>query len=653
MPDKEYKPPYEAADSTIPSSDNANFSFFDEEFDSSDWTCRHCYSEEEFNRRKIRAPKHLRPKILKRFESKYGKENCINWFTALTTATHPEPDFVVKEYFGDMGATIWILDYAMKNGTYNDLREDVEYEGITPNTYHFRHGCPKISDSVHSQDLINAVFDYLRVGYDDLGIFDHVMENYIIGDEVNELCKRFIEDAYTFIGYYFEYCKRIEEHADNQLEELRSELKSTAKSDISETMKLLDKIEQESVRLSESARQAQSCFIEKFPLSQNQGRRNLLKQFGPHGAVIAEKFQISDPYGTCLAYTILADKVLLPDKDDDLLFIAPVSSAVLFNAVSKLPWFNKVDFGVKSTKKVPEYYLRFPVTSHGADENAPPCHLNYQQLIYNFCGSLLPREICEYEFDYGRLLKQGIPESLIQEIISISSVLLNPEGKPPKQEYAYGGGATTDGIAWWTPDNKTFAKRTAYEYNEEEDDDEEDEEDDEDFPERKELKREIKKLRKQLHNYESRVQFAQKELAEYIKKTEGELSELYSLREAIYYIHNSGVEPEEAPIEISFPYEAKSRICVFGGHETWLKSMRPLLPNIRFISKKIQPNPDIIKNSDAVWIQTNSVSHPIFYKIIDTAKLYNIPCRYFFFGSAQKCAEQLAIEDMKWETTSS
>lgn len=53
------------------------------------------------------------------------------------------------------------------------------------------------------------------------------------------------------------------------------------------------------------------------------------------------------------------------------------------------------------------------------------------------------------------------------------------------------------------------------------------------------------------------------------------------------------------------------------------------------------PNADTIRNADAVWIQTNALSHSYFYKIINTAREYKIPVRYFGYASARKCAEEI------------
>lgn len=44
---------------------------------------------------------------------------------------------------------------------------------------------------------------------------------------------------------------------------------------------------------------------------------------------------------------------------------------------------------------------------------------------------------------------------------------------------------------------------------------------------------------------------------------------------------------------------------------------------------------------DVIWIQHNAISHMYYYKIINEARRYHIPVRYFSYASAVKCAEQI------------
>lgn len=145
-----------------------------------------------------------------------------------------------------------------------------------------------------------------------------------------------------------------------------------------------------------------------------------------------------------------------------------------------------------------------------------------------------------------------------------------------------------------------------------------------------ESSRETKELRKKLEDAEHAAQADRQELAD--------------LRSLVFNRQEDALEEPTGKVE--FPYTAKSRIVVFGGHDSWAKEIKPRLPNVRFIDRTMLPNAQLIRQADTIWIQANALSHAYFYKIITEARKYDIPVRYFSFASAEKCAEQLALADM-------
>ena len=106
-------------------------------------------------------------------------------------------------------------------------------------------------------------------------------------------------------------------------------------------------------------------------------------------------------------------------------------------------------------------------------------------------------------------------------------------------------------------------------------------------------------------------------------------------------------EPNEEKVEEGiFPYEVQKDIIVFGGHDTWLKTFRQLLKGkIKYVDKELNFDPTIVRYADAIWIQPNAISHAQYYKIVDAARKYKKPIRYFQYASAAKCAEQIVIDD--------
>jgi len=98
---------------------------------------------------------------------------------------------------------------------------------------------------------------------------------------------------------------------------------------------------------------------------------------------------------------------------------------------------------------------------------------------------------------------------------------------------------------------------------------------------------------------------------------------------------------------IKLPYKAEQRIVVFGGHDSWAREIKRMLPGVVFIRKEKKPNTELIRAADSVWIQSNALSHASYSKIINTVRTNRIPVRYFGYASAKKCAEQLVLDNMQ------
>jgi len=130
-------------------------------------------------------------------------------------------------------------------------------------------------------------------------------------------------------------------------------------------------------------------------------------------------------------------------------------------------------------------------------------------------------------------------------------------------------------------------------------------------------------------------------------KAELDRQELADLRELVYHLQEDVYDAEAESTDIIFPYHNFQRIVVFGGHDSWVREIKPRLPDVRFVDKDMVPNADLIRRADIVWIQANAISHAYYYKILDETRKYSIPVRYFSYASALKCAEQLAEQDMK------
>lgn len=107
------------------------------------------------------------------------------------------------------------------------------------------------------------------------------------------------------------------------------------------------------------------------------------------------------------------------------------------------------------------------------------------------------------------------------------------------------------------------------------------------------------------------------------------------------------LENEERKSAISFPIILDRKITVFGGHESWVKQIQQLLPNVTFYPKDKNPDEQLIRNSDAIWIQENAICHSFYHKVADIVKAQGKVQDFNFFNcsSAQTCAEKIVYAE--------
>ena len=104
---------------------------------------------------------------------------------------------------------------------------------------------------------------------------------------------------------------------------------------------------------------------------------------------------------------------------------------------------------------------------------------------------------------------------------------------------------------------------------------------------------------------------------ERLRRQCAEMQEEVAMLRKIVLNRLTGDEPDtECNDSISFPYTVQHRVVVFGGHDTWSKAIRPMLKNVRFVERNTQPNRDMIKNADVVWIQVNALGHKHYLSLI-------------------------------------
>lgn len=385
----------------------------------------------------------------------------------------------------------------------------------------------------------------------------------------------------------------------------------------------------------------------------------------------AERFKnitVKNPYETCFALLYLLD------SGSHMPWIAPMGMRVMEAAVKLLPWhefpvfreereadeegmsaWTEEDIEESEEDPVPDgendgedgeereiadwieleaaFYKRNlkhtkydrETGEYGPDEKTL---LNFPQFIYREANVSIPRNIYWNSGLADIYVHAGFDEKeakLLEKYVNLAeAVFLKHHARLEKR-----------------PDDAT---------DEEEEQPEEKEAADAGPAEAEELKKRIRQLREEVKKNHD-------EKRELIRETEGlreekeelqkELDELRSMIRAREEAGN-GEEEEKKPA-VSFPYEAKGRYVVFGGHDSWTRAIRPLLRNVRFVDKGMKPDTGLILHADTIWLQSNAIGHSDYYKIINTVRTYGIGIEYFSFASAEKCAEQLAHYDMDRE----
>ena len=370
----------------------------------------------------------------------------------------------------------------------------------------------------------------------------------------------------------------------------------------------------------------------------------LESKYGKEIADIWQGFDIGDPYAMCFAFMSLLDK----GSDLPWCYCAGVNLHACYAA--ELPWprmkFNHYNDGIwyhsdSSTEgfafgpdettfpkkiRIPEmddwYKLQFE--DKMAEDSDDVEKFNLAQVVYEVTGCIMPRRMDRYipalkTLDrYGIRGKKALPllycMSIFGEARHRSQLLLLDRLLESLQ---------TDS------ESEAPAEESSEELN----------------AQIRSLQEEVKRLKQVAYEAgrEARDEKARNEAL--TQKAALDAQELHDLRELVFN-QQANESGEEVPAKgIQFPHRTSSRIVAFGGHDSWAKEIKPKLPDVRFINREMVPNADLIRRADVIWIQANALSHGFYYKIIDEARKYDIPVRYFSHASATKCAEQIVADE--------
>ncbi len=381
-----------------------------------------------------------------------------------------------------------------------------------------------------------------------------------------------------------------------------------------------------------------------------------------YGEDVAERMKplrIIKPFEACFAL------LWLIENGSDLPWLYGCGCGLMEEVVESLPWgvidYKEYDDLVwnpdladefeedhrTSTAKIkpstiPEWYERIYVPK---EDEMFSFNRSMAQILFEETGCIMPRDIHKYDSRQKDLRKYGVPAKEINTFLLLSTALSHARRSDRAinfdehimrmwEEEEQEESTTAEKAETKTKQEKQDKQPPTYEELTEQ---------------LKAVQEENKKLRSSLHESERTSRDARKELASVRSNAELDHRELADLRELIFNLDNellSGEEEKEEVDESLFPYEVKKETVIFGGHETWLKAIRPRLTgNARFMDKDLTFNVNVIRNAEVIWIQPNAMSHSQYYRIVDAARQYKKPVRYFSYASAAKGAMQVLEAD--------
>lgn len=336
-------------------------------------------------------------------------------------------------------------------------------------------------------------------------------------------------------------------------------------------------------------------------------------------------FSVRDPYETCFALLWLLDSgSMLPwAYYGSLSVIKTAKDQLPFNAMMCVSGLDRPVLSVSDSYQHQFSYHQKENMLDGDNQTVErEFGMNLSQVLYRCTNAVLPRLTCKTDMEQMvALLKLETEKE--NELFSLLVDVLNASYLSPA-----------------SPERESLQSQDQTE-KEENAADSEDMSKEQMIAEIDRLKEAVKQERKSRHelHLENKKLLRDKEQANdalaQVRK------EVHDLR-TIVFLNQNDMPAEEAAAEFDFPMIFPKKIVSFGGHASWLNHIRKLLPNVRFIAPDMQPNEELVRNADEIWIQPNCLSHADFYKIINVVRSYNLPVRYFGYSGAERCAVQLA-----------
>ena len=553
------------------------------------------------------------------------------------------------------GAAIWMLDCLKKNGRLHEafdlmpddpmeiyaasspaamLHPSYEFELILSATYMMitRNSGRCLTDTGRR----NENFDRL------LGLIEQ--------EKLDHACRVFEEKQWDIIGR----AMRIEAFFDAEenmiLRKLKNNLGVSPLMAAGGTL-LSREEERELVKRGDGLRQKRRWIQHDMTRYLYMPRKELVREVGNRNAAdILQGFTVDDPYEICMAL------VLLLDNGSDAPWLMHSGTTLILYAAMMLPWFPYTEYeeteadgegleedGMDWEEIFEEDHFN---RNHWISQPEEPELIdayhtrfggrNLAQIVYGLSNGVLPFRMHPFAKERRELMEQGMDRYAADKVESLSELFffddfhtgavnisrnLLGELAPDTDEPEEGSGADPEEITA-EPEVDLAA-------------------------ELEKARKEIKNLRKALSEAGREANSQKAKYEKELKTLRQEHRELADLREIVFNKGRSETAERTGP-QIRFPHELRNRTIVFGGHESFLKTMRKLIPDAKYIDPDNYTfNPEIVRNADVVWVQNNCISHAQYGKVLDITRRYGIQLRYFTYSSAEKSAEQLAEADQR------
>ena len=576
-----------------------------------------------------------------------------------------------------LGAAIWILDELRKSGklceAYEHLpssRMEIEEEYTPTDFYHPCYEDDLIQSVAHVIDPHHVIMTTTREQY--IGLIRLLDE-----DRISAAAEKFKALQWKATELFL----RCEEYFDKNAERRARELKNIRDPSILAVRQegaeeRADELTEEGLEEEKIRRELTAYFEDYIGTTERRifGNRELAK--------ILSDFDIENPYEICFAANLLVN------YQDDAVWSAKTAVAVTSAAGRMLLWYVKTEDWDENED--PWEPMSFDRGNEWLKRSEPEADLqklytrgkdgkNLAQRVYGLCKGVMPIGFHPFEDERTQMKAEGMADADLiadqAEILFLSSfqaTAANFRGKrwwdedesfpeddeeieaeeptetpatPPVQIRGFWGrvaeaqGRDT-GISSLIENTEEEAKAPAQDL-------------DKDLLER--AKKEIKNLRRTLASVSQEAESDRAKYEHELKALRREHRELADLRELVF---NRELAPEiqarreKTEKQYEYPYITKKRTVIFGGHEGFLKTIKPMLPEAKFVdTENYGFNPEIVRNADVIWVQTNCISHSQYNNITRIARQHGIQIRYFAYASAEKCAEQLVEWDRKSSAT--